>query len=69
MAFTLTRLDTPMRRAMGGVSVLRMYGGCSQPRLSKNLRQSPDRLNQVLSIEGVDISTHNRQRHFLQGAA
>ena len=57
-----------MLGVLGGVSGLRVLDDpeCTS---AKNERQSSDKLKQGKSIERADISTHNRQRRFLQGVA
>ena len=57
-----------MLGVLGGVIGLRMMDGpnCAP---AKNVRERSDKLKQGKSIERADISTHNRQRRFLQGVA
>ena len=67
-ALTLTQLDTLELGVLGGVSGLRMLHGLNRTS-TKNARVRSVKLKQDKIIEWADISTHNRRRRFLQGAA
>ena len=67
-ALTLTQLHTPTLGALGGVSGLHMLDGPNRAS-AKNVRECSGKLKQDQSIERADISTHHRQRRFLQSAA
>ena len=60
--------DTPMLGVLGDVNGLHMLDSPNRAS-AKNVRESSSKLAQDQNIERADISTHNRQRRFLQGVA